>query len=105
MFASTDLPEGYEPGQNGPAHLFSVRGQGEQDYSNQVQTRSYQFSTYAVSEREARAEALALYDILNDAKTYHILASRMEGAPSPLNDPETEWPYVLSFYSIQFLNV
>jgi len=115
LVAGPNLPAGYKP-QDGSALLFNVRS-GSQDYTSGMLNPSIQFRSYGgfdegerVMQGNAAAWALdqALYDGVND-KTYeagNIAFFRLEDGTFPvlLNEPGTDWPYVLSFYRVHIRN-
>lgn len=98
IHASLYLPKGYEPSQ-GPALIFNIRA-GSQDYSSAVFQPSIQFRAYAKTQAEAKAVDRALYDVLNDKDCYPIKMARLEVMGQLLEEPDTRWPYVLSFYRL-----
>jgi len=98
IYASVDMPAGYTP-EDGPAVLFGVRG-GGQDYSSKVLEPSYQFRTYAKTERQAREVDRALYTALNDQKFGLVKSAVMETMAQLLAEPETGWPVMLTFYRL-----
>lgn len=103
IYASPDSPPGVTPAL-GSILLFNARG-GQQDYSSKVLSPSYQFRSIAATEEAASDLNRALYDALNDQRPGHpMLYARLEGFPVLLIDPETLWPFVLSFYIVIFSN-
>lgn len=102
IHASLSWPKGYAPDQ-GPLLLFNIRG-GGQDYTSLVLSPSYQFRSFAQNEAEARRLDRALYDALNDAQCYPIKMARLESIGQLFQDQDTGWPFVLSFYRIDFSN-
>jgi hypothetical protein len=102
IYASPYLPKNYVP-DLGPALLFNIRG-GGQDYSSQVLSPSFQFRSYAIDHAQAIELDQALYDNLNDAFCIDIKMARMETVGQMLNEPQTGWPYILSFYRVHFNN-
>lgn len=102
IYASLYLPKGYKP-DDGPALLYSARG-GGQDYSSLVLSPSYQFRSFGPTQAEARRLDRALYDELNDAQCYPIKIARLETIGQLFEEPDTGWPFVLSFYRINFSN-
>lgn len=102
IHASLYYPKGYEPA-DGPLLLFNPRG-GGQDYTSLVLSPSYQFRSFGATQKEARQLDRALYDALNDAQCYPIKMARMEAIGQLLQEPDTRWPFVLSFYRIDFSN-
>jgi hypothetical protein len=102
IHASLYLPKGYKP-DDGPALIFNPRG-GGQDYSRLVLSPSYQFRSFGLTQAEARRLDRALYDALNDAQCYPIKMARMESIGQLFQEPDTGWPFVLTFYRIDFCN-
>lgn len=102
VYAHTSLPAGYKPS-DGAALLFAVRG-GGQDYTSQVYAASVQFQAYAETAADCRALDRRLYERLNDAKSGAILSARLEQLGQLLAEPQTEWPFVLSYYQIMVRN-
>ena len=102
VHANTSLPAGYTPA-DGPALLFAVRG-GGQDYTSQVYAASVQFQAYAATPAECRALDRRLYEQLNDVKAGAILFARLEQLGQLLTEPQTDWPFVLSYYQIMVRN-
>jgi hypothetical protein len=101
IYAGRNLPPGYLPSQ-GEAILFATRG-GGMDFSSQVLLPSVQFRIYAETEAKARQAAFDLHDAINDTQARKIAYARMEEGTMPtlLNEPESNWPYMLSFYHFQ----
>lgn len=91
----------------GPLVLFGVRG-GQTDYSKKLLRPSIQFRCYASTEAMARRLDRAVYDSLNrlpEAGCGGAVASAaVESFGSLLHEPETEWPYVLSFWRLLMFN-
>jgi hypothetical protein len=105
IYAARSLPPGYRAEQ-GAALLMTIRG-GGQEYHSQLYLPSVQLRAYAATEEEVRAASMAIYDALNDTKARGFAWIRMEDGTLPvlLNEPGTNWPYMLSYYSIQVLNL
>jgi len=102
IYAGPDLPPEYSPA-NGAGILFNLRG-GGQDYTSLVLSPSIQFRTYGPTMKAAIAADRALYDALNDAQCWPIKIARLDVPGQPLSDPDTRWPFVLSFYTINLSN-
>jgi hypothetical protein len=104
IYASQNLPAGYKVS-IGPAILLAPRG-GGQDYSSKVLTPSVQFRCYAATETLARQVSSALYAALNDHAGGGFKYARLdEGTyPTLLSEPDTNWPYMLSFYQFSMAN-
>lgn len=105
VYAARSLPVGYMPDQ-GPALLFNVRG-GGQEYSSQAYAPSVQIRVYAATEGAARQASRAVYDAINDVQARGFAYIRMESGtlPTLLDEPVTNWPYVLSYYTFNTLNL
>lgn len=101
VYFGRSLPPGYRVEQ-GAALLGMLRG-GGQEYHSKLWRASVQFRCYAASESAARAAARALYDDLNDTQARGMAYIRMEDGtlPTLLNEPGTNWPYVLSYFVFQ----
>lgn len=104
VYASRSLPAGYRPEQ-GPALLFTVRG-GRQAYHAQLFSPSVQFRAYAKDDASATHAGRMLHESINDRQAHGLAYIRMEDGtlPTLLNDPETSWPYSLSFYTFHVQN-
>lgn len=102
IWPGVDLEEGYDPG-DGPAILFNRRG-GPVAYHNATLEASMQYQCYAATMPEADEVDRALADALNDKAAIGIRQSRLEVQGQPLRDPDTGWPYVLSFYRHWIVN-
>lgn len=105
IYAGRGLPAGYKTS-DGPAVLFSIRG-GGQAYHSQLYMPSVQFRVYAATETAARAADRALYDAINDTQARAIAYMRLEDGTMPtlLNEPDTGWPYMLSYYRFHVQNL
>lgn len=105
IYAARSLPAGYKP-ELGPALLFSIRG-GGQEYHSQLFMPSIQFRAFAANEKAAREADRALHDAINDTQARAIAYMRMEDGTLPilLDDPDTGWPYILSFYRFHIQNL
>lgn len=101
LYASLSLPATYSPA-TGAAILFNVRG-GSVGFEK-ILNPSMQFRTYAQTEAKARQADSALFDSLHDKKSGPMLYAMLETYPQLLLDPETQWPYMLSFYRLLYRN-
>lgn len=97
-----DPAPGYTPA-DGQAICFKTRG-GRQDYTGSVLLPSVQFKCYGETEVEANEAFRALYDALNDKASYEIKYAMLETLGQTLREPDTEWIYVLAFFSIMVTN-
>lgn len=105
IYAARSLPAGYTP-ERGPGLLVSVRG-GGQAFHSQLYLPSMQMRIYARTESEASAAAVQLYEAINDTQSREFAYVRMEEGtlPTLLNEPGTNWPYVLCYFTFQVRNV
>ncbi len=99
LFAGRSVPPvGYDPG-DGPCVCFRVRG-GRPDYDDALLMTSVQFKTYGHNEERAFEVYRALYDRLHNGHDDVILHAEAEGIGQPLEEPGTEWRYVLAFFLV-----
>ena len=105
VYIARSLPAGYKVA-DGPALLAMVRG-GSQAYSSQMYWPSVQFRCYAGTEKEARLAGRALYDALNDTQARGCAWIRMEEGTLPvlMNEPGSNWPYMLAFFTLAMQNL
>jgi len=108
IHAARDMPPtGYTP-DDGSAIVFKRRGLLAMDERGQAYSGSYQVKCYGRggNDNQQRLNAEALYRGLHDAmqfgQNYDILGIQQEAGPEPLEEPDTGWPYVLSFWRVQF---
>lgn len=104
IYMARALPAGYRVDE-GPALLGMVRG-GGQEFHSQLYRPSVQFRVYAQTEAEARAAFVGLYNALNDTVARGIPYIRQEDGTMYilLNEPETDWPYILCYFTFQLHN-
>jgi len=95
------LPD-YKPHQ-GQAICFRSRG-GPIDYGSQLLRISFQFKCYGLDEARAMAGYRALFDVLHDATHQEMAHAGLEIAGQTLREPDTDWPFVLSFFGCVFKN-
>lgn len=99
IYAGRDVPPvGYQPSDGG-AICFKVRG-GSLNYPAVHADSSLQFKCYGASEVAAAGVYRALVDALQDARTNTILSSQLEILGQHLEEPETQWRFVLAFFQI-----
>jgi len=104
VFAGREVPaRGYAPA-DGPAIAFKVRGgAGEyrgRDYEDALIEPSVQFKCYGRSEIEAFELYRALVDGLHNGHSATVLHGEEVGVGQPLEEAETEWPFVLAFFDV-----
>ena len=99
IYAGRDVPPaGVEPG-DGDCLTFKIRG-GNTHYDDALLNPSVQFKSYSTSEAGAYAGYRALRDALHNGHDSNILHAEEEGLGQPLEEPGTEWRYVLAFFTI-----
>jgi hypothetical protein len=96
-------PPGYTPG-DGPCVTFKARGGAGpyrgRDYEDALIVPSMQFKCYGASEVEAYQVYRALADALHGRHGASILHAEEAGVGQPLEEPDTEWRFVLSFFDV-----
>ena len=99
IYAGRDVPPvGYLPGEGGCV-VFRVRGGGP-DYDDALLNSSIQFKCYGENEIAAFEVYLALYDHLHNGKSSQVLHAESETLGQPLEEPDTEWHFVLAYFSV-----
>lgn len=99
IYAARDVPPvGYTP-DSGACVVFKIRS-GGRDYEDALLAPSVQFKCYGLTEVAAWACYCALVDALHNGHSTTILHAEEEGMGTPLEEPETRWPFVLSFFTI-----
>ena len=97
VYAGEDVPPaGVLPG-DGDCITFNVRG-GLADYDDALLNPSVQFKCYSTSALNANTLYRALYDGLQNSYGANVTHVECEAIGQTLREPETEWPYVLSFW-------
>ena len=92
-------PENYTPGQK--AICFNGRG-GQIDYHSQTLRDSIQFKCYGADEVAAFGLYRSLVDVLHEGSGANIRTAALEIAGYPLQEPETDWHYTLSYFTVWF---
>lgn len=92
-------PSSYTPDQH--AICFNGRG-GTLEYSSRIITESYTFKCYGSSAVHAMTLYRTLVDVLHDAHSGAIRHAELEIAGYSLQEPETDWFYVLSFFRVSY---
>ncbi len=93
-------PKEYIPGQR--ALCFNGRG-GQLDYTAQLLRESLQFKCYGADAVDAVNLYTTLVDVLHDRHGNGFWHAGLEVAGYPLQEPETDWHFVLTFFSIAFM--
>ena len=100
IYAGRDVPrEGYNPG-DGSAITFRVRGGLGFDEENALTTPSFQFKCYGSTELNAQTCYRALVDALHNGSSTDVLRGILESPGQLLEEPGTEWPFVLAFFTV-----
>ena len=104
VFAGRDVPPpGTAPG-DGACLTFRVRGGAGgyrgRDYEDALIVPSVQFKCYAASEIKAFEVYRALVDALHNGHDGTVLHAEEAGVGQPVEEPGTEWRFVLSFFEV-----
>ena len=100
IYAGRDVPpKGYKPS-DGACIVFRVRGGGP-DYDDALLNPSVQFKVYAEDELDAYTAYRALYDRLHNGYSVAILHAESEVLGQLLEEPDTEWRFVLAYFLVQ----
>jgi len=100
IYAGRDVPPvGYKPS-DGACVVFRVRGGGP-DYDDALLNPSVQFKCYSEDEVAAFAVYQALYDRLHNGYSATILHAESEVLGQLLEEPDTEWRFVLAYFLVQ----
>lgn len=99
VYAGRDVPPpGYKP-DDGAAITFRTRGGGP-DYDDAMVNASLQFKCYGASELAAWTCYRTLYDALHNGHNDSLAHARCEILGTLLEEPETEWMFVLGFFQV-----
>jgi hypothetical protein len=101
VYGGRDTPPKTYALSDGPCVTFRRRG-GNPEYSDALLRPSFQVKCYGRSEREAGQVYRALYAALNQANTATMLHAECETPGQDLEEADTEWPFVLSFWRVLF---
>ena len=100
IYAGRDVPrEGYNP-DDGSAICFRVRGGMGFDLEDAILTPSFQFKCYGASEIAAMTCYRTLVDALHNGHSADVLRGIQESVGQILEEPGTEWPFVLAFFTV-----
>ena len=99
IYAGRDVPPPDVTPGDGDCLVFKIRG-GNTHYDDALIYPSVQFKAYATSEVGAYAVYRALRDALHNGHDSNILHAEEEGLGQPLEEPDTEWRYVLAFFTV-----
>lgn len=92
-------PKSYTPGLK--ALAFNGRG-GQIDYTSQFLSESVQFKCYGSDEVDAMGLYRMLVDTLHDGSGSGIRHAELEISGYPLQEPDTDWHYVLTYFTILY---
>jgi hypothetical protein len=104
IYAGRESPKvGYKP-EEGAAIAFRVRGgAGEfrgRDYEDALVIPSIQFKCYGLSEKDAFEVYRTLVDSLHNGTSSIILHAEETGIGQTLEESDTDWHFILSFFDI-----
>jgi NADPH:quinone reductase-like Zn-dependent oxidoreductase len=104
VFAGRDVPPPRTTPGGGACLTFKVRGGAGayrgRDYEDALIVPSVQFKSYAASELAAYTVYRALVDALHNGHDGTVLHAEEAGVGQPLEEPDTEWRFVLSFFDV-----
>lgn len=92
-------PKDYQPGQR--AIVFNSRG-GQLDYASQLYRDSVQVKCYGANAVDAMNLYRTLVDVLHDGSGTGIRHAELEIGGYPLQEPATDWHFVLTYFSILY---
>lgn len=92
-------PVSYAPDQH--AICFNGRG-GSIDYASTTSIESFTFKCYGASAYHAMTLYRTLVDVLHDKRGVGIRHAEIEITGYPLQEPDTDWHYVLCFFRVFF---
>lgn len=99
IYAESDMPEpNYKPSV-GPAICFKVRG-GVQDYSEGMFVPSLQIKIYGATPLVANTTYRALWDALHGGAGASMRWAQNEILGTTLAEPDSGWPFVLTFFRV-----
>jgi hypothetical protein len=100
IYAGRDVPPvGYSLPDDGPCVTFRVRG-GLADYDDALANPSVQFKCYGSTDYVAMQVYRALYGVLHNGRNGRILHAEAEVLGQSLEEPETHWPFVLTYFTV-----
>jgi hypothetical protein len=102
IYAGNHLPPDYTP-DIGPALLLENQGI-RQDYTSKILSVSYRIRCFGLTALLARQLDRAVYDSLNDYKSNQVRHVEMSTGGQLLQEPTTNWFFVLSSYLVVFEN-
>jgi len=97
--ASVDARAGYKPS-DGPLVLFNRRGGGVPTDASALLRHSYQFQCIGLTEALARQGDRVIFDAIQDKRCGAIRMVRNEQLGVLLREPATDWPIMVSYYTI-----
>lgn len=104
IWAEVDAPQpGYKPSA-GKALVFKIRDGYIPTETAAYLAFSFQFKCYGPNELAAYQGYMTLFDALNFAANQHIKSAEAEVLGQSLREPDSNWPYVLAFFSVRFAN-
>lgn len=92
-------PPDYTPGQY--AICFNARG-GGLTYDRQLLGESFTFKCYGPDDPSSMALYRTLADVLDDNHGGKIRHAELETSGYPLREPDTAWPFVLTYFRVTF---
>ncbi len=104
VWAAVDTPQpGYKPS-DGKALVFKARDGYVPTENTGYLAFSFQFKVYAANELAAWQGYMTLFDALDGKANQYIKSVEAEVLGQSLREPDSNWPYVLAFFSVRFAN-
>jgi hypothetical protein len=104
VYAGRDVPPvGYRITDG--ACVVSKARPGRVGYEGALYSVSFQVKAYGATEAAAMALYRAMYDALEGSTSARILHVELEGPGMPMEEPETLWPFVLSYWTVMMREV
>ncbi|HUV93939.1 MAG TPA: hypothetical protein VMX14_03810 [Anaerolineae bacterium] len=101
----SEPPKGYTPA-DGDCVVFMVRPGGGPDYEDALLVCSVQFKCYGFDALDSPSEVESfglyrlLYDALHNGHDGTLLWGLTEGVGQLLAEPETDWYFVLAYFTV-----
>jgi len=82
---------------------FNATG-GQTHYENGFYEPRVQVKCWGADMQEAMTVFRTLFDAVDNQVGYAVMHGRLDSGPINLRDPQSDWPYVLSFWRMKVRN-